>query len=188
MQSPCYAPHLAYTSSAWLAAQGRSQAHGQLTMHLQNAEGRISHCLGQLHQLTALLCQLSLCQQQANSPCVSNSTSMPVCMEVLAMCSYSGAAQGPSGQLKMNSLFVGCMQVYNTSQQGEALVMQYHVEELPAVFIVDPITGAKLWQKSGFLSPDAFTEELVPFLDVGGYSPTTACVLIGLGSCCICGC
>jgi len=71
----------------------------------------------------------------------------------------------------LNSLCLGCMQVYNTSQQGEALVMQYHVEELPAVFIVDPITGAKLWQKSGFLSPDAFTEELVPFLDVGGYIP-----------------
>ena len=45
--------------------------------------------------------------------------------------------------------------------------MQYHLEELPAVFIVDPITGAKLWQRSGFVSPDTLIEELVPFLDMG---------------------
>lgn len=59
------------------------------------------------------------------------------------------------------------MQVYNTSEVGGALVMQYHLEELPATYIVDPITGAKLWQKCGFISPDSLIEELVPFLDVG---------------------
>jgi hypothetical protein len=57
--------------------------------------------------------------------------------------------------------------VYNTSEVGGELVMQYHLEELPAVYIVDPITGAKLWQRSGFVSPDTLIEELVPFLDVG---------------------
>lgn len=62
------------------------------------------------------------------------------------------------------------VQVYNTSEVGGSLVMQYHLEQLPAVFIVDPITGAKLWEKSGFVSPDTFIEELVPFLDVGEYS------------------
>lgn len=58
-------------------------------------------------------------------------------------------------------------QVYDTSGVGGALVMQYHLDELPALFIVDPITGAKLWQKSGFVSPDTLIEELVPFMDMG---------------------
>lgn len=48
--------------------------------------------------------------------------------------------------------------------------MQYHLDELPAIFIVDPITGAKLWQRAGFVSPDALIEELVPFLDVGEHT------------------
>lgn len=59
------------------------------------------------------------------------------------------------------------LQVYNTSEVGAALKVQYHLQELPATFIVDPITGAMLWQRTGFISPDTLIEEFVPFLDVG---------------------
>jgi hypothetical protein len=65
-------------------------------------------------------------------------------------------------------------------------VVQYHLDELPALFIVDPITGAKLWQKSGFVSPDTLIEELVPFLDMGEQACTPAAVAgpnVGTVSC-----
>jgi hypothetical protein len=68
--------------------------------------------------------------------------------------------------------------VYNTSGVGGELVMQYHLDELPALFIVDPITGAKLWQKSGFVSPDTLIEELVPFLDMGEQACRPAVVAV----------
>ena len=47
------------------------------------------------------------------------------------------------------------------------MIARYHLEELPAVFIVDPITGATLWERYGFISTEALIEELVPFLDAG---------------------
>jgi hypothetical protein len=60
-----------------------------------------------------------------------------------------------------------CCQLYNTSPQGEALVLSYRIERLPMCFIVDPITGAQLWKQPGFVSAEALTEELVPFMDAG---------------------
>lgn len=35
------------------------------------------------------------------------------------------------------------------------------------MFIVDPITGAKVWERYGFISAEGMVEELVPFLDAG---------------------
>lgn len=64
-------------------------------------------------------------------------------------------------------LYVPMLQCYHTSDQGQQLMSNYHLEELPAVFIVDPITGAKLWERYGFISAEALIEELVPFLDAG---------------------
>eukprot|EP00878_Enallax_costatus_P022026 GHUV01023349.1.p1 GENE.GHUV01023349.1~~GHUV01023349.1.p1 ORF type:complete len:292 (+),score=90.24 GHUV01023349.1:284-1159(+) len=66
--------------------------------------------------------------------------------------------------LKGSFIFWQC---YNTSDQGQQLIGQYHLEELPAVFIVDPLTGAKVWERYGFISAEGLIEELVPFLDAG---------------------
>eukprot|EP00879_Flechtneria_rotunda_P024710 GHRR01026216.1.p1 GENE.GHRR01026216.1~~GHRR01026216.1.p1 ORF type:complete len:153 (+),score=60.29 GHRR01026216.1:779-1237(+) len=58
-------------------------------------------------------------------------------------------------------------QVYNTADQGQVLIQSYHLEQLPAVLIVDPLTGAKLWEKYGFITADSLLEELVSFMDIG---------------------
>jgi hypothetical protein len=60
-----------------------------------------------------------------------------------------------------------CEQVYNSADQGQAIIASYHLEQLPAVLIVDPVTGAKVWERSGFISSDTLIEELVPFMDAG---------------------
>jgi hypothetical protein len=62
-----------------------------------------------------------------------------------------------------------CLQCYNSSDQGKALIGQYHLEQLPACIIVDPITRAKLWERYGFIGAEALVEELVPYLDCGEY-------------------
>lgn len=61
------------------------------------------------------------------------------------------------------------MQCYSSSDQGKALGGQYHLEQMPACIIVDPITRAKLWERYGFVGPEALVEELVPYLDCGGW-------------------
>eukprot|EP00775_Hariotina_reticulata_P009688 gene9688-9846_t len=58
-------------------------------------------------------------------------------------------------------------QVYNSADQGQAIIASYHLEQLPAVLIVDPVTGAKVWERYGFISSDTLIEELVPFMDAG---------------------
>ncbi|KAF6256723.1 hypothetical protein COO60DRAFT_1702203 [Scenedesmus sp. NREL 46B-D3] len=62
-------------------------------------------------------------------------------------------------------------QCYNSSDQGRGLIGQYHLEQLPACIIVDPITRAKLWERYGFVAAEALVEELVPYLDCGPNDP-----------------
>ncbi|WIA31804.1 hypothetical protein OEZ86_002672 [Tetradesmus obliquus] len=62
-------------------------------------------------------------------------------------------------------------QCYSSSNQGRALGGQYHLEQMPACIIVDPITRAKLWERYGFVGPEALVEELVPYLDCDPNDP-----------------
>uniref|UniRef100_A0A383VHQ7 UBX domain-containing protein n=1 Tax=Tetradesmus obliquus TaxID=3088 RepID=A0A383VHQ7_TETOB len=62
-------------------------------------------------------------------------------------------------------------QCYSSSDQGKALGGQYHLDQMPACIIVDPITRAKLWERYGFVGPEALVEELVPYLDCGPNDP-----------------
>jgi hypothetical protein len=64
-------------------------------------------------------------------------------------------------------LLFRALQCYNSSDQGKQLIGQYHLEQLPACIIVDPITRAKLWERYGFVGSEALVEELVPYLDCG---------------------
>lgn len=57
--------------------------------------------------------------------------------------------------------------------EGQLLVSGYRLtgSALPLILVVDPITGACLWDKSGFVSADKLMEDLVPYMDHG---PTSA--------------
>ncbi|GFR40515.1 hypothetical protein Agub_g1084, partial [Astrephomene gubernaculifera] len=66
-------------------------------------------------------------------------------------------------------------QTYENSPDGRALVQAYRLASLsppgcpacPAILVVDPITGAQLWHRAGFMDPEKLMEELVPFMDHG---------------------
>ncbi|KAI7835353.1 hypothetical protein COHA_010735, partial [Chlorella ohadii] len=48
------------------------------------------------------------------------------------------------------------------------------VLELPATLIIDPVTGAPMWQRTGFINAERLTEELLPFLDHSIHDPGAA--------------
>jgi hypothetical protein len=77
-------------------------------------------------------------------------------------------------------------QAFDTSPDGGRVAAYYHVgAALPAVLVVDPITGAAVWSTAarrsaagggagaagGFVSPETMLEELAPFTDVGPSDP-----------------
>jgi hypothetical protein len=59
------------------------------------------------------------------------------------------------------------VQVQNTSLEGQHLVQSYRLTALPAVLVLDPLTGAKLMERSGFVDAERLMEELLPFMDHG---------------------
>jgi hypothetical protein len=46
------------------------------------------------------------------------------------------------------------LQAYDVAEEGARLMAFYHVEELPALLVVDPATGAPMRRWSGYVSPD----------------------------------
>ena len=58
-------------------------------------------------------------------------------------------------------------QVLDSSIEGNRLVSSYHVPSLPAILVLDPLTGAKVFDRYGFVQPDTLIEDLVPFLVSG---------------------
>lgn len=66
-------------------------------------------------------------------------------------------------------------QTRENSPDGRALIKSYHLDSpaggptpsLPVILVVDPLTGAKMWHRSGFVDAEQLMEALVPFLDYG---------------------
>ncbi|MEW5309670.1 MAG: hypothetical protein WDW38_001539 [Sanguina aurantia] len=58
-------------------------------------------------------------------------------------------------------------QVQEKAPEGKRLMSLFNLRELPAILIVDPVTGAKLYDRSGFVDAETLMEALVPFLDAG---------------------
>ncbi|KAG2448168.1 hypothetical protein HYH02_006753 [Chlamydomonas schloesseri] len=66
-------------------------------------------------------------------------------------------------------------QTFENSSDGKALVKAYRLDALappggpvcPATLVVDPVTGAQLWHRAGFIDAEKLMEELVPFMDHG---------------------
>jgi len=55
--------------------------------------------------------------------------------------------------------------------EGRQLASAYRLSSLPAVLVVDPVTGAKLYERTGFVDPEKLIEELVPFMEHGPNDP-----------------
>ncbi|KAG2487936.1 hypothetical protein HYH03_013515 [Edaphochlamys debaryana] len=74
-------------------------------------------------------------------------------------------------------------QTQEASQEGRALIKAYHLDSqaassgqpaCPAILVVDPVTGAQLWCRLGFMDAEKLMEELVPFMDHGPMEPGAA--------------
>lgn len=62
--------------------------------------------------------------------------------------------------------FIFC-QVFDSTDQGSLIMTYYHLARIPSVLVIDPVTGAKVWQRDGFIEAEKMLEALVPFLDHG---------------------
>ncbi|GIL42641.1 hypothetical protein Vafri_589 [Volvox africanus] len=62
-------------------------------------------------------------------------------------------------------------QTHENSPDGRALIKAYKLDAMsgacPAILVLDPLTGAKMWQRTGFIDAEKLMEELVPFMDHG---------------------
>ncbi|GLC38061.1 hypothetical protein PLESTM_000679800 [Pleodorina starrii] len=67
-------------------------------------------------------------------------------------------------------------QTHENSPDGRELIKAYRLDSLaastggsvcPAILVVDPLTGAQMWHRSGFIDAEKLMEELVPFMDHG---------------------
>lgn len=66
-------------------------------------------------------------------------------------------------------------QVYDSSDLGGQFMSFYRLsalDELPLTLILDPITGAKQRQLTGFIEPQRLAEDLVPFMDHDIHHPS----------------
>ncbi|XP_042429667.1 plant UBX domain-containing protein 7-like isoform X1 [Zingiber officinale] len=58
-------------------------------------------------------------------------------------------------------------QVYHDTSEGKKVCTYYSLFTLPAVLIIDPITGQKMRAWTGMVHPERLLEDLLPFLDKG---------------------
>ncbi|KAI3424405.1 hypothetical protein D9Q98_009957 [Chlorella vulgaris] len=65
-------------------------------------------------------------------------------------------------------------QVYDVGEEGQKLQNFYRLYELPALLIVDPVTGAPMRQWTGFVNAERLTEELLPFMEHGIHDPAAS--------------
>ncbi|CAA7391171.1 unnamed protein product [Spirodela intermedia] len=58
-------------------------------------------------------------------------------------------------------------QVYHDSSEGKKVCTYYNLVKMPAILVVDPITGQKIRGWQGMIQPDRLLEDLLPFMDRG---------------------
>ncbi|GAB4816470.1 hypothetical protein N2152v2_003516 [Parachlorella kessleri] len=71
-------------------------------------------------------------------------------------------------------------QVYDVVEEAQKLMAYYRIYELPAVLVVDPVTGAPMRQWTGFVNAERMAEELMPFLDTSIHDPAASRLAAGL--------
>ncbi|CAL5014235.1 unnamed protein product [Urochloa decumbens] len=58
-------------------------------------------------------------------------------------------------------------QVYHDSSEGRKVCTYYNLVSMPAILLIDPITGQKMRGWNGMVHPDRLLEDLLPYLDKG---------------------
>ncbi|KAJ8769845.1 hypothetical protein K2173_008927 [Erythroxylum novogranatense] len=58
-------------------------------------------------------------------------------------------------------------QVYDDTSEGKKVCTYYKLDSVPAVLVIDPITGQKMRSWSGMVQPENLLEDLVAFMDGG---------------------
>ncbi|KAG6601647.1 Plant UBX domain-containing protein 7 [Cucurbita argyrosperma subsp. argyrosperma] len=58
-------------------------------------------------------------------------------------------------------------QVYDDSTEGQKVCTYYKLQSIPAVLVIDPITGQKMHSWFGMVQPERLLEDLLPFMDGG---------------------
>uniref|UniRef100_A0A2P2KY06 Uncharacterized protein MANES_17G092500 n=1 Tax=Rhizophora mucronata TaxID=61149 RepID=A0A2P2KY06_RHIMU len=58
-------------------------------------------------------------------------------------------------------------QVYDDTGEGRKVCTYYKLDSIPAVLVIDPITGQRMHLWSGMIQPESLLEDLVPFMDGG---------------------
>ncbi|KAM3298752.1 hypothetical protein ACQJBY_040300 [Aegilops geniculata] len=58
-------------------------------------------------------------------------------------------------------------QVYQDTGEGRKVCTYYHLVSVPAILLIDPITGQKMRGWSGMVYPDSLLEDLMPYLEKG---------------------
>ncbi|XP_072971587.1 plant UBX domain-containing protein 7 [Typha angustifolia] len=58
-------------------------------------------------------------------------------------------------------------QVYHDSSEGKKVCTYYNLVSIPAILVIDPITGQKMRAWSGMVQPERLLEDLLPYLDKG---------------------
>lgn len=58
-------------------------------------------------------------------------------------------------------------QVYHDSSEGKKVCTYYNLQKMPAILVVDPITGQKIRGWQGMIQPDRLLEDLLPFMERG---------------------
>lgn len=58
-------------------------------------------------------------------------------------------------------------QVYNDTSQGRKVCTYYNLVSIPAILIIDPITGQKMRSWTGMVQPERILEDLLPFMEGG---------------------
>jgi hypothetical protein len=65
-------------------------------------------------------------------------------------------------------------QAYDVTDEGQKLCTFYNAYEIPAILVLDPVTGAPMRHWTGFLTSERMSENLSPFLDTAFTDPGAA--------------
>ncbi|PKU67127.1 plant UBX domain-containing protein 7 [Dendrobium catenatum] len=58
-------------------------------------------------------------------------------------------------------------QVYNDTSEGRKVCTYYNLSSIPAILVIDPITGQKMRAWTGMVQPERILEDLLPFMEGG---------------------
>ncbi|KAG1361123.1 Plant UBX domain-containing protein 7 [Cocos nucifera] len=58
-------------------------------------------------------------------------------------------------------------QMYHDASEGKKVCTYYNLVSIPAILVIDPITGQKMRAWSGMVQPERLLEDLLPYLDKG---------------------